>query len=163
MPFQCIYLVLSNQCSYKFIYFYYDSTISTLQTQRVIRQSVYLIFFLCSISLLFKYLYSSHTTSAPSQIIAYHRFVSFLILITDKNTYWFSISTIDNTVSEKSTNHPPKTMAEETKLFTLAEVAKHNTNRSTWLCIHNSIYDVTEFLNEVSKSTKIHSLAKTMF
>lgn len=43
-------------------------------------------------------------------------------------------------------------MAEETnstKLFTLAEVAKHNTNRSTWLCIHNSVYDVTEFLNEV--------------
>lgn len=43
-------------------------------------------------------------------------------------------------------------MAEETsstKLFTLAEVEKHNTNRSTWLCIHNSVYDVTEFLNEV--------------
>lgn len=112
-------------------------------------------FFLCSISLLFKYLYSSHTTSAPSQIIAYHRFVSFLILITDKNTYWFTFSTIVTQIdSEKSTNHPPKTMAEETKLFTLAEVAKHNTNRSTWLCIHNSIYDVTEFLNEVSKSTK---------
>uniref|UniRef100_A0A336LQE5 Cytochrome b5 n=2 Tax=Culicoides sonorensis TaxID=179676 RepID=A0A336LQE5_CULSO len=39
-------------------------------------------------------------------------------------------------------------MAEETKLFTLAEVAQHNTNRSTWLCIHNNVYDVTEFLNE---------------
>lgn len=39
-------------------------------------------------------------------------------------------------------------MAEETKTFTLAEVAKHNTNKSTWLNIHNTIYDVTEFLNE---------------
>ncbi|XP_063701435.1 cytochrome b5 [Culicoides brevitarsis] len=39
-------------------------------------------------------------------------------------------------------------MTAEIKLFTLAEVAKHNTNRSTWLCIHNNVYDVTEFLNE---------------
>lgn len=37
----------------------------------------------------------------------------------------------------------------ETKLYTLAEVSKHNTNKSVWLVIHNSIYDVTQFLNEV--------------
>jgi len=39
--------------------------------------------------------------------------------------------------------------SEETKTFTRAEVAKHNTNKDTWLLIHNSIYDVTAFLNEV--------------
>ncbi|KAI8037151.1 cytochrome b5 [Drosophila gunungcola] len=36
----------------------------------------------------------------------------------------------------------------ETKTFTRAEVAKHNTNKDTWLLIHNNIYDVTAFLNE---------------
>ncbi|ALC41660.1 Cyt-b5, partial [Drosophila busckii] len=34
------------------------------------------------------------------------------------------------------------------KTFTRAEVAKHNTNKDTWLLIHNNIYDVTAFLNE---------------
>lgn len=36
------------------------------------------------------------------------------------------------------------------KQFTLAEVAEHNTNKSTWIIIHNNVYDVTEFLNEVN-------------
>ncbi|XP_055921813.1 cytochrome b5 [Eupeodes corollae] len=34
------------------------------------------------------------------------------------------------------------------KLFTRAEVTKHNTNKDCWLVIHNNIYDVTAFLNE---------------
>ncbi|XP_030382727.1 cytochrome b5 [Scaptodrosophila lebanonensis] len=38
--------------------------------------------------------------------------------------------------------------SEGVKTFTRAEVAKHNTNKDTWLLIHNSIYDVTAFLNE---------------
>ncbi|EDW89200.1 cytochrome b5 [Drosophila yakuba] len=38
--------------------------------------------------------------------------------------------------------------SEGTKTFTRAEVAKHNTNKDTWLLIHNNIYDVTAFLNE---------------
>ncbi|XP_068147516.1 cytochrome b5 [Drosophila tropicalis] len=37
---------------------------------------------------------------------------------------------------------------DEQKTYTRAEVAKHNTNKDTWLLIHNNIYDVTEFLNE---------------
>lgn len=40
-------------------------------------------------------------------------------------------------------------MSEE-KLFTLAEVAKHNSNKSARFVIHNKVYDVTAFLNEVS-------------
>lgn len=36
------------------------------------------------------------------------------------------------------------------KTYSLAEIAKHNSNQSTWIVIHNNIYDVTKFLNEVS-------------
>lgn len=35
------------------------------------------------------------------------------------------------------------------KVYSLAEVAKNNTNKNCWLVIHNNIYDVTAFLNEV--------------
>ncbi|XP_055858918.1 cytochrome b5 [Episyrphus balteatus] len=34
------------------------------------------------------------------------------------------------------------------KLFTRADVTKHNSNKDCWLIIHNNIYDVTSFLNE---------------
>lgn len=34
--------------------------------------------------------------------------------------------------------------------YSLAEVKKHNDNKSTWIAIHNEVYDVTAFLNEVS-------------
>ncbi|KAG8034634.1 hypothetical protein G9C98_007710 [Cotesia typhae] len=35
-----------------------------------------------------------------------------------------------------------------TKFYSRAEVATHNDSKSTWFIIHNSIYDVTKFLNE---------------
>jgi len=34
------------------------------------------------------------------------------------------------------------------KTYSLAEIAAHNSNQSTWVVIHNNIYDVTKFLNE---------------
>lgn len=34
------------------------------------------------------------------------------------------------------------------KQYTLKEVSEHKDNRSTWLVIHNNVYDVTPFLNE---------------
>lgn len=34
------------------------------------------------------------------------------------------------------------------KTYSLAEIAQHNSNQSTWIVIHNNIYDVTKFLNE---------------
>ncbi|CAO1430269.1 unnamed protein product [Diamesa serratosioi] len=37
---------------------------------------------------------------------------------------------------------------EEVKLYSLAEVGKHNSNRSSWITIHNDVFDVTQFLNE---------------
>lgn len=41
----------------------------------------------------------------------------------------------------------------EVKTYSLAEIKAHNTNKSTWIVIHNNIYDVTEFLNEVGTFT----------
>lgn len=36
------------------------------------------------------------------------------------------------------------------KLFTRAEVLKHNKATDIWVIIHNKVYDVTKFLNEVA-------------
>lgn len=38
----------------------------------------------------------------------------------------------------------------EIKYYTLAEVATHKTNNDVWMVIHNNVYNVTDFLNEVS-------------
>lgn len=40
-------------------------------------------------------------------------------------------------------------MAEEIKTFTLTEVAEHNEKKSVWIIIHDCVYDVTPFLDEV--------------
>ena len=40
---------------------------------------------------------------------------------------------------------------EQGKTYTLKEVKEHNTVKSLWLVIHNKVYDVTEFIDEVSK------------
>ena len=43
------------------------------------------------------------------------------------------------------------------KLFSLEEVKEHNTNnqgeKSVWLVIHDKVYDVSKFLDEVIKCT----------
>lgn len=49
----------------------------------------------------------------------------------------------------------------EFKQYSLAEVAKHNSNKSVWFVIHNNIYDVTEFLNEVSEKVHLISIKVT--
>ncbi|XP_011207274.1 cytochrome b5 [Bactrocera dorsalis] len=36
----------------------------------------------------------------------------------------------------------------EVKLYSREEISKHNSNKNTWMIIHNNVYDVTEFLNE---------------
>ncbi len=38
---------------------------------------------------------------------------------------------------------------EETTQYSLEEVAKHNEKKSVWLLIHDNVYDVTKFLEEV--------------
>ena len=41
--------------------------------------------------------------------------------------------------------------AEEVKKITLEEVKSHNVAGSSWLVIHNKVFDVTKFLDEVSE------------
>lgn len=38
----------------------------------------------------------------------------------------------------------------ETKLYSMADVKAHVDSKSAWFVIHNNIYDITAFLNEVS-------------
>lgn len=40
--------------------------------------------------------------------------------------------------------------SETVKYYTRAEVAKNNSKEKNWFIIHNNVYDVTAFLNEVS-------------
>lgn len=39
-------------------------------------------------------------------------------------------------------------MAEDKKVFRLSEVKSHNDAKSTYLIVHNKVYDVTKFLEE---------------
>ena len=34
--------------------------------------------------------------------------------------------------------------------YTFEEIQKHNHSKSTWLILHNKVYDLTKFLEEVS-------------
>lgn len=47
------------------------------------------------------------------------------------------------------------------KTYSLADIATHNSNQSSWIVIHNNIYDVTKFLNEVSFTS--HNLFHFVF
>lgn len=40
----------------------------------------------------------------------------------------------------------------EVKTFTLEEIATHNEKKSVWIVIHDSVYDVTPFLDEACSS-----------
>ena len=48
--------------------------------------------------------------------------------------------------------------AEEAKIFRLTEVAEHNKSKgedkSIWTVIHDKVYDITKFLDEVFKGFK---------
>lgn len=48
--------------------------------------------------------------------------------------------------------------AEDSKIFRLTEVAEHNKSKgedkSIWTVIHDKVYDITKFLDEVSKGLK---------
>lgn len=37
--------------------------------------------------------------------------------------------------------------------YTLEEVGTHCTKRSCWVVVHNEVYDVTDFMNEVRELT----------
>lgn len=48
----------------------------------------------------------------------------------------------------------------EVKLYSREEISKHNSNKNTWLIIHNNVYDVSEFLNEVSRYESLNVVEK---
>jgi len=37
-------------------------------------------------------------------------------------------------------------------VYRLEEVKKHRSAKSAWIIVHNKVYDVTKFLNEVSST-----------
>lgn len=41
-------------------------------------------------------------------------------------------------------------MSNEQKVFRLKEIAERKDAKSAWIIIHNNVYDVTKFLDEVS-------------
>ncbi len=41
-------------------------------------------------------------------------------------------------------------MSGEDKVYTWEEVAQHNNSESLWMVIHDVVYDVTKFMEEVS-------------
>lgn len=43
----------------------------------------------------------------------------------------------------------------ELKRYSLKEVAEHKTATSCWVIIHDKVYDVTPFFNEVSSQNTI--------
>lgn len=47
-------------------------------------------------------------------------------------------------------------MSEEKKIITLAELQEHNMAKSLWVAIHNQVYDVTKFMDEVVCTLVFH-------
>lgn len=51
----------------------------------------------------------------------------------------------------------------EVNYFSMEEVKTHDKSKSTWLVIHDKVYDVTKFLEEVSfKCVKRHQAARSI-
>lgn len=42
---------------------------------------------------------------------------------------------------------PPQNTKKESKLFSMEDVAKHNTRDDCWLLIHDKVYDLTAFID----------------
>lgn len=42
-----------------------------------------------------------------------------------------------------------KKMASQLKQYTIEDVKKHNTEDDVWMIIHDKVYDLTKFLDEV--------------
>lgn len=68
-----------------------------------------------------------------------------------------SIEKMNENVSNASTGAIDTTNVEENggpveggvKYFTLEEIKVHNMSNDTWLVIHDKVYDITRFLEEV--------------
>lgn len=63
----------------------------------------------------------------------------------NKNVFNASMGAVDTTNVEE--NGGP--FEGGVKYFTLEEIKVHNMSNDTWLVIHNKVYDITRFLEEV--------------
>lgn len=50
-------------------------------------------------------------------------------------------------LDKNQTQEMPKKMMEQVKLFTLDEVARHNSINDCWTVISNDVYDLTQYIN----------------
>merc|ERR1712070_204383 len=53
---------------------------------------------------------------------------------------------LEMAVAEEPVAAPPKKKEGEKKIFTKAEVAKHNTEHDVWIVVNDKVYDCTEYL-----------------
>jgi cytochrome b involved in lipid metabolism len=49
-------------------------------------------------------------------------------------------------LSQKQTQAPPNTKSEQTRSFTMEEVAQHNSRKDCWTVISGEVYDLTDFV-----------------
>lgn len=42
-------------------------------------------------------------------------------------------------------------MCDDEKVYEMSEVQQHRSNESCWVVIHDEVYDVTKFLEEVNR------------
>ena len=64
-----------------------------------------------------------------------------------------SVKTNDTSKDGGDGNHVSDAAQEESdvKYYTLEEVQAHNMSKDTWLIIHDKVYDITSFLEEVRR------------
>lgn len=62
------------------------------------------------------------------------------------------LNTNEALVDAASAEENGGTMEDDVKYFTLEEIRVHNMSNDTWLIIHDKVYDITCFLEEVRKT-----------
>lgn len=53
-------------------------------------------------------------------------------------------------MAEPEQQEAPAASKGEQKKYTWEEIRKHNESRSLWIVVHNTVYDVSKFMEEVS-------------
>lgn len=63
----------------------------------------------------------------------------------NKNVSNASTGAVDSTNVEEN----GRPVESDVKYFTLEEIKEHNMSNDTWIVIHDKVYDITRFLEEV--------------
>lgn len=70
------------------------------------------------------------------------------------------INTDNGAASTTNVEENGETVECGVKYYTLEEIRVHNMSHDTWLIIHDKVYDITSFLEEV-RNTFCHQIATT--